>query len=80
MRKIVGMKLHDLPAGWTVGSLTVDKPDAEIYEFLNRCMWLSMLTKPTGHNSIYHVLSWEDEQNRMYDNWQHWLEGIIKNA
>lgn len=48
MRKIVGMKLHDLPAGWTVGSFTVTKP--------------------------------EYEQNRLYENWQNWLEGITKNA
>jgi hypothetical protein len=45
---------------------------------LSKIYWLSMLLPPTKHSSVYHVISWAEDQNRMYNNWQSWLTGLAK--
>lgn len=42
-------------------------------DYWKKVFWLSMLEKPTEHNSVYHVISWAEDQRRMYNNWETYL-------
>jgi hypothetical protein len=53
----------------------------EVHEFeitqpIRDLLWLSMLLPPTKHSSVYHVISWAEDQERMYNNWEKWLRSL----
>ena len=79
-RRVMSGLLHELDAyqGPPVG----EEPEwvSAGWRFLNRIYWLSALKKPHENSSIYHVISWADEQKMFYNNWNNWLEGLTTNA